>query len=382
MTLVATLPHPALPAAQARLLRLEAVRGFAAAYVVAHHAVAHNLHLLGLPIGFLFRFGQEAVIVFFLLSGFVIHHSFAERPTSAGEYLFNRAARIFIPLVPVLLLSYGAAALAAHRPIDIDIRDLFGNLLMLQDISLIKPGVIVEPYMGNLPLWSLSYEWWFYLAYIVLVKRFGTEAARGRIVLATGILCAGTYYWHPDWALRVGFYLTIWWCGVSLAQCYRQSGGQPIALRPYLGAAAPLLGVTIVLVCGAVLSGALAEARYLGRYPVLEIRHFGVAVVFVALACFCQQRRLRWLALPLSAFALIAPISYALYISHVPILKLATALGANLRDPAELALAIVIVAVFCSGLELVFYPRARKWLRRLLLERPVPGAPLQGQMPG
>ncbi len=53
-----------------RLMKLESIRGFAAAYVVAHHsAIAYG----GKP-PLLLGFGQEAVILFFLLSGFVIHH--------------------------------------------------------------------------------------------------------------------------------------------------------------------------------------------------------------------------------------------------------------------------------------------------------------------
>jgi peptidoglycan/LPS O-acetylase OafA/YrhL len=53
------------------LHQLDSLRGFAAAYVVVHHA-----HLAPQSaFGNLLFFGQEAVILFFLLSGFVIHYS-------------------------------------------------------------------------------------------------------------------------------------------------------------------------------------------------------------------------------------------------------------------------------------------------------------------
>ena len=40
------------------------------------------------------------------------------------------------------------------------------NICMLQDLSTGKPSTWIEPFMGNTPLWSLSYEWWFYILFI------------------------------------------------------------------------------------------------------------------------------------------------------------------------------------------------------------------------
>jgi peptidoglycan/LPS O-acetylase OafA/YrhL len=50
---------------------LEFGRGFAAFYVLMHHLRP----LRDTPFDILFRFGQEAVILFFLVSGFVIYLS-------------------------------------------------------------------------------------------------------------------------------------------------------------------------------------------------------------------------------------------------------------------------------------------------------------------
>jgi len=138
-----------------KLVKIEAARGFAAFYVFLHHTFSHET-LFGLPLGWTLRFGQEAVMLFFLLSGFVINYSYSEKQTSSFDYIFNRATRIFIPLVPVLFLSYIASAYSIGRLPNIEVSELLGNLFMLQDASFLKPGVIVDPYMGNEPLWSLS----------------------------------------------------------------------------------------------------------------------------------------------------------------------------------------------------------------------------------
>lgn len=136
------------------------LRGFAAAYVFAGH-----LLLARLPQGFggarfLLSFGQEAVMVFFLLSGFVIFHSTHQhRDKSFAGYFYRRWKRIY----PIFLLALGLAWLVAWvssgvKPA-VSGRELAGNLLMLQDFGFAKPGVWVTPFLGNLPLWSLSYEW-------------------------------------------------------------------------------------------------------------------------------------------------------------------------------------------------------------------------------
>ena len=90
-----------------RLEKLEALRGFSAFYVVLHHSLPHNFILGGVNIGNLFRFGQEAVILFFLLSGFVINYSFqTTKDKTFRTYFFKRFSRIYIPLIIIMALGY------------------------------------------------------------------------------------------------------------------------------------------------------------------------------------------------------------------------------------------------------------------------------------
>ena len=65
-----------------KLQRLEAVRGVAALYVVIAHSIT--------PTPFILSFGQEAVIVFFLLSGFVIEYSSAKTLDRGFKYYFQK----------------------------------------------------------------------------------------------------------------------------------------------------------------------------------------------------------------------------------------------------------------------------------------------------
>jgi peptidoglycan/LPS O-acetylase OafA/YrhL len=67
-------------------------------------------------------------------------------------------------------------------------RELWGNIFMLQDMTSIKPGVRVEVFNDNGPLWSLSYEWWFYLMFYPIYSRV---TARCQLALVGAISLLG-----------------------------------------------------------------------------------------------------------------------------------------------------------------------------------------------
>jgi peptidoglycan/LPS O-acetylase OafA/YrhL len=83
-------PQPPALSPRVRAL-LDAARACAALYVVAHH-VAKGYGFPGLT-GHLLRFGQEAVIVFFLLSGFVIFANERSPPPLRSKWRQSRRRR-------------------------------------------------------------------------------------------------------------------------------------------------------------------------------------------------------------------------------------------------------------------------------------------------
>lgn len=130
------------------------------------------------------RIGHEAVVTFFVLSGFLIGGKLWRRCSTgtfvAGDYFRDRLTRIYTPLLPALGLTaacvwYLHGALPQGYGLDI-----LGHVLQLQ-------GVVCERIEGNAPLWTLAYETWFYsLAGAVAVLVTGTRAsvAPGRLLPA------------------------------------------------------------------------------------------------------------------------------------------------------------------------------------------------------
>lgn len=163
-------------------LSIAALRGLAAVQVAAAHLRAEiypglrtiedpSLAYLGLA--FLTGFAHQAVVVFFLISGWLVGGSLLNRlhqPQALAHYVIDRITRLWTVLVPTLLLVLAIGlALGKVRPGPIDFSpaneysalNFLANLLGLQT-------VLLPDYGGNYPLWSLAYETWYYVQFPLL----------------------------------------------------------------------------------------------------------------------------------------------------------------------------------------------------------------------
>lgn len=169
---------------------LDLIRALAAVYVVVHHVVIHSA--LSGQATYPFRFGQEAVMVFFLLSGFLIFASEQNRVRRGlrGYYL-RRLRRIYPPLLIAMALTAVVVWMNGTLAQRFEVPELVLNLLSLQDMSALKPGVIVDPFLGNGPLWSLSYEVFFYLLFPLVVVAW--RASRRLALTIVGVVSLAGY---------------------------------------------------------------------------------------------------------------------------------------------------------------------------------------------
>jgi peptidoglycan/LPS O-acetylase OafA/YrhL len=115
-----------------------------------------------------------AVVVFFLLSGFLITYTIHSRKSaggfSFGEYAVDRFSRIYSALIPSLVLIavidgavnyYGSYRYVGGY----SSLDFIGNVLMLQDYPVIGPAAGITSFGSARVLWTLAIEWWLYMAF-------------------------------------------------------------------------------------------------------------------------------------------------------------------------------------------------------------------------
>ncbi|MEU7744779.1 acyltransferase [Nonomuraea sp. NPDC049158] len=177
-----TLPAAAQHQTGRRLAWLDALRGIAAVVVVFEHALRPLLPEMESAVKAAFEPGWYGVMVFFLVSGYIVPASL-ERRGSIPAFWISRFFRLY-PLFGVCVA--GMALLAAvgwdaphiwwsSRPVSLAL----GHLTMMQNL-LYVPNVV------NV-LWTLSYEMAFYL---LLTAMFSLGVHRQSVAGALGFAAA------------------------------------------------------------------------------------------------------------------------------------------------------------------------------------------------
>ena len=160
-----------------RLSSIEALRGLAAAAVVAYHGARHLDKAFGLPwLAALFGPGQVGVDLFFTLSGFIIlhvHRRDIARPARLTHYLGRRFTRV-LPLYWIALaITIGLGTAASH--ILPGAGRLFFSALLLPSHQ--------EPLLGV--AWTLQFEMLFYAVFALLIL----NRVLGAAVFAAWLVC-------------------------------------------------------------------------------------------------------------------------------------------------------------------------------------------------
>ena len=196
--------------------KLNSIRAFAALYVMIAHLMLEIFK--GSSFIFLFKFGQEAVMLFFLLSGFVISISYFKNPNiNFGSYFIKRFRRIYFPVFCTYIIS-GLVYFKLNDSLNLSFSQIIGNLLMLQDFKAAKPGVWVDPYLIMAPcgLFHMSDGSIFYLFFII--KNF--PKINIYIILFFSSISWILYLILPNQPLLIFSYLIIWWAGFEAAKLY------------------------------------------------------------------------------------------------------------------------------------------------------------------
>lgn len=174
------------------LLSIQALRGFAALYVVVYHsglALAHaDIPALAWLTTHVIKRGHVGVDVFFVISGFIIAWVAVlgpKGPEPAGEFLVKRAFRLAPPywLMTVLHSTW-------LNPVSAGV--------LLTSLAFMPQANVDAPYFGYPALyvgWSLNYEVFFYVLCAIGLAVFGRRAL-ALVALALFATTIIVPFWH------------------------------------------------------------------------------------------------------------------------------------------------------------------------------------------
>jgi peptidoglycan/LPS O-acetylase OafA/YrhL len=148
-------------------LYLDLVRFIAACLVYIYHANQRWLVSDVLPAS---HFGHSAVVVFFVLSGYVIAYVTATKEKDWASYSASRLSRVYSVALPAVVLTLVLDAMGrslAVAPYDYP-WDQFvvrtgAALTMLNEVWFVSVTTF-----SNVPYWSICFEFWYYVAFGVV----------------------------------------------------------------------------------------------------------------------------------------------------------------------------------------------------------------------
>lgn len=273
---------------RAMLHPIQILRGWAAVLVVLYHLGLHMGQWFRVePLGGALQAANIGVDLFFVISGFIIHHVHGRdlgQPSALRPFLIRRLIRIF-PLYWVILLL----TLLQMRALSLGIpwADLPAAALLLLPAA--APVVAVA--------WTLSYEMIFYLAYAALLP-LGPRWAPALLALwALASLLSG---WSSGWMI-LSPWVAEFCAGALLAHVLRDRPSLP----PWI--------FTLVLL--AYLAGVMVMGRPAEHLPAEHRSALMLgAALLVALAAVTRSNSTAGPAEKL--FRLLGDASYSLYLTH------------------------------------------------------------------
>ena len=342
-------------------VHLDAIRGLAALCVFSGHLRALFLvdfsAVVQKSVGakilyFVTGFGHESVMVFFVLSGFFISSS-VMRSIRADRwrwavYAQSRLTRLYVVLIPALLLgllwdTLGTKlfenvgvyqGLPQYKHVVGNVAPLLtpqiwlGNLLFLQDIR-------VPTFGSNGPLWSLSYEFWYYILFpLGLLAVWPSTHLQFRILY--GILALAILAFVGQ---TISLYFLVWLMGwlIGVLQPTKVSRS-----KIYLAVA------SLAVISALAWSRAHSSEHTFSRDMLVGLTFSAFVYALLSGRDGVASKFYKTVATFVSSFA------YTLYLVHLPLLVFLNAQVIGTNSPWQPDLVHVLMVIALAGIGLLY----------------------------
>lgn len=270
-------------------------------------------------------FGHQAVIIFFVLSGFLVGGGVLVKGKdfSWTDYFSARLIRLWLVLIPALLFTAACdfltlrilpsafngalSSLWNSGPSTLEgvgWKVFIANVLFLQ--------TIVFPVFGsNGPLWSLANEFWYYILFPLIVCGWGYTGIFGflrRVIML--VLAIVIILWLPR---EIIFYFFLWLMGVACFLIIRKNS--------------PRINMSLTVISAIFFLGSLLATKFLAKDNLMIWLDFTVGLLFSILLICLNGHQVPWKIDGLLGAVIrkFSDFSYSLYLFHFPLVILLAA---------------------------------------------------------
>lgn len=356
-----------------RLGQLDSIRGIAALTVLLQHFLyvfpkfePDTFNESGMPIlnalkysplRFFFA-GHEAVIIFFILSGFVLSLPFLNNhQQNYKTFVVRRIFRIYVPYIAAIFIAFLFSSLFNTQ--NIDSLSGFFNRIWSSNFSwslIINHLAMIGDYdtrAYNPVIWSLTHEMRISLIFpilMILIRKFGYKTNLLIALFTSLVAYALVILISP--ANQTNILMTLYYTSMFIVGAL---------LAKYKDQLSNLFGKVNKAVFGCLLAFALLFYTYAWSLPNVEIIHKFIINDWMTVIGACLFIVLSQSSQGFSKFLLLKPftflgkISYSLYLYHIVVLfTLIFTLHGVIAMPAILVISMAISFVVSAG--------AYKWI--------------------
>lgn len=344
---------------------LDLVRFIAAVLVVIYHS---NLRYIIADIVPASDYAHSAVMVFFVLSGYVIAYITETKENTPRKYWISRAARIYSVAIPALILTllvdnvgeaFQPSFYEGRTTHDYWLLRIATSMLFLNEVWSISIMAF-----SNIAYWSLNYEIWYYVLFAIVF--FSTGRRRLALVLMVCLLLGP----------KILLLAPIWWLGVFLHRSeLLKRISEPVGWLLFIGSLLLLwhfhelelesnLSLWLKTQIGAELHKELTFSRFfLSDYilaPIVLMNFAGFRAIAHRFAkpALLAEKPIRFLA----------GYTFSLYLFHQPLILFFAALFDGDPD-GYLFYTQVMLGVFLTVLVLGHFTEKKKYVFRRLVEQ-------------
>lgn len=350
------------------LIRVLASQAVLFGHAISFLAIYNNLQPPNLP-----YMQSVAVVVFFVLSGFLISYSVFSKIGKSGysflEYFIERFSRIYSGVLPALLFVWLVdqihIAIAPGHYVyfnAFNIRTFTANLFMLQDLGILHAitGYKIEAFGSARPFWTVAIEWWIYMCFgwmmlVIYGNEMTTLMRRARDIIVLSIL------------LPVPIYYLIGGNGGGLVAVWLMGFMVFIGLK-FQKTAQNKVKTNLLFFILTFMSAVVRTIKINANYDMVSACAFALSLFF--LLCAMQGSKKSYNGYKKKVIRFMADYSFSLYLIHYTILEFLLIWKDDCNPYALLCVMLLfsnLIAIIFAYATEMRHRRWTKWIKSYLL---------------